>query len=682
MSSASASPRPRIGRKSALRLHAREVGLGGRAQPHGAGGAAQVGPGGRRGDHGAPVANTAGPGRSMSACSAPARAPGNDRRRGTRRSGEAHAGQRLDLGVHLDERTSRAARRAGRRRALAGAAQPDERELAGARERPRRAPPPVERRSRSASSVTGPRPPTSAVSESSSAAATSASRSTEMFPPRSRSDQEAPAMPARRASSACDQPRAPSRADVRGRRRPPRRSIQAVYCMCHGGQPPDKQYTALSLGARSMAETTSSPPVSFETHPARYKHWKLAVDGGRRHACDGRRRRTDPLWPGYELKLNSYDLGVDIELADAVQRDALRAPRGRASWSSTSGKDRIFCSGANIYMLGSSTARVQGELLQVHQRDAPLPRGRRAPSSGIRVARRAATAPRPAAATSSRSRATRSSSSDDGNSRGPPPRGAAARRAARHRRPHAPRRQAQGPPRPRRRVLARSPRASAASARRSGASSTASSRAAKFDGAVAEARRGARAAVAAKRRQAVPAVPLGPLGAKRTSRPARRVPATSRSRSTAARTANAALTVRRARRAAAPAAPHGAALVGAARVPRARRRAPRLRFNHPDVGLVVLAHRAATRRRCSPSTPRSSTARATGFAREVALLMRACCKRLDLTRGASSRSSSRGILLRRLPARARARRRPLLHARRRRRAASARRVAERRAPSR
>src|SRR4029450_8758336 len=60
------------------------------------------------------------------------------------------------------------------------------------------------------------------------------------------------------------------------------------------------------------------------------------------------------LRPGYPLKLNSYDLGVDIELADAFQRIRFEHPEVRAIIPTT-GKDRIFCSGANIYMLGSST---------------------------------------------------------------------------------------------------------------------------------------------------------------------------------------------------------------------------------------------------------------------------------------------------------------------------------------
>ena len=95
-------------------------------------------------------------------------------------------------------------------------------------------------------------------------------------------------------------------------------------------------------------------PVRFETHPSRYVHWRLEIDAAGRAPRHGRRRRTAALRPGYPLKLNSYDLGVDIELADAIQRLRFEHPEVRAVVV-TSGKDRVFCSGANIYMLGSST---------------------------------------------------------------------------------------------------------------------------------------------------------------------------------------------------------------------------------------------------------------------------------------------------------------------------------------
>jgi benzoyl-CoA-dihydrodiol lyase len=98
---------------------------------------------------------------------------------------------------------------------------------------------------------------------------------------------------------------------------------------------------------------TETAPVRFETHPSRYIHWRLEVEPPiARLVMDVEEER--PLRPGYPLKLNSYDLGVDVELADAVQRLRFEHPEVRAVVL-TSGKDRVFCSGANIYMLGSST---------------------------------------------------------------------------------------------------------------------------------------------------------------------------------------------------------------------------------------------------------------------------------------------------------------------------------------
>jgi len=99
--------------------------------------------------------------------------------------------------------------------------------------------------------------------------------------------------------------------------------------------------------------TALDTPIRFETHPSRYVHWRLAIEAPiARLVMDIQEDR--PLRPGYPLKTNSYDLGVDIELADAVQRLRFTHPEVRALVI-TSGKDRIFCSGANIYMLGSST---------------------------------------------------------------------------------------------------------------------------------------------------------------------------------------------------------------------------------------------------------------------------------------------------------------------------------------
>ncbi|MEW6071135.1 MAG: 2,3-epoxybenzoyl-CoA dihydrolase [Planctomycetota bacterium] len=99
--------------------------------------------------------------------------------------------------------------------------------------------------------------------------------------------------------------------------------------------------------------TPTEPPIDLETHPDRYRHWKLElappvawltldVDAG------------GGLLPGYELKLNSYDLGVDIELADAVERLRFEHPEVR-SVVIQSARERVFCSGANIYMLGKAS---------------------------------------------------------------------------------------------------------------------------------------------------------------------------------------------------------------------------------------------------------------------------------------------------------------------------------------
>lgn len=93
--------------------------------------------------------------------------------------------------------------------------------------------------------------------------------------------------------------------------------------------------------------------INFQTSPEQYNHWKLSFDGAvARLSMDVQEDET--LGDGYKLKLNSYDLGVDIELADAVQRIRFEHPEVRAVVI-TSLKPRIFCAGANIYMLGTSS---------------------------------------------------------------------------------------------------------------------------------------------------------------------------------------------------------------------------------------------------------------------------------------------------------------------------------------
>jgi benzoyl-CoA-dihydrodiol lyase len=95
-----------------------------------------------------------------------------------------------------------------------------------------------------------------------------------------------------------------------------------------------------------------TPGVEFRTHPSRYRHWRL-VTGGPVATLTMDVDEQGGLVPGYELKLNSYDLGVDIELYDAVQRLRFEHPEARAVVV-TSGKEKVFCAGANIRMLAAS----------------------------------------------------------------------------------------------------------------------------------------------------------------------------------------------------------------------------------------------------------------------------------------------------------------------------------------
>jgi benzoyl-CoA-dihydrodiol lyase len=106
-------------------------------------------------------------------------------------------------------------------------------------------------------------------------------------------------------------------------------------------------------GAVSQDVQVKPEMVDFQTEPSRYKHWRTSFDGPVATLTmdvseDGGIR------PGYKLKLNSYDLGVDIELHDALQRIRFEHPEIRAVMI-TSAKPRVFCSGANIYMLGQSS---------------------------------------------------------------------------------------------------------------------------------------------------------------------------------------------------------------------------------------------------------------------------------------------------------------------------------------
>ena len=98
---------------------------------------------------------------------------------------------------------------------------------------------------------------------------------------------------------------------------------------------------------------THSSPVDYQTDPSQYRHWQLHVDGPIA-TLKADFDENAGLRPGYKLKLNSYDLGVDIELSDAINRIRFEHPEVRTVVL-TSGKEKVFCSGANIFMLGVSS---------------------------------------------------------------------------------------------------------------------------------------------------------------------------------------------------------------------------------------------------------------------------------------------------------------------------------------
>jgi benzoyl-CoA-dihydrodiol lyase len=102
-----------------------------------------------------------------------------------------------------------------------------------------------------------------------------------------------------------------------------------------------------------MLKVKEAELVTFDVAPGEYRHWKLAVDG-RLATLAMDVDEECGLKPGYKLKLNSYDLGVDIELHDILQRIRFEHPQV-ACVVLTSAKERMFCAGANIYMLGTSS---------------------------------------------------------------------------------------------------------------------------------------------------------------------------------------------------------------------------------------------------------------------------------------------------------------------------------------
>ena len=126
----------------------------------------------------------------------------------------------------------------------------------------------------------------------------------------------------------------------------------------------DEQASTSDADEQAGAERTTAEPepdaalvapplVDFDTHPDRYRHWQLRIDADVATVT----LKVDEqggLVPGYELKMNSYDLGVDIELYDVVQRLRFEHPEVKAVVM-TGGLDRMFCAGANIRMLAQST---------------------------------------------------------------------------------------------------------------------------------------------------------------------------------------------------------------------------------------------------------------------------------------------------------------------------------------
>ena len=101
-----------------------------------------------------------------------------------------------------------------------------------------------------------------------------------------------------------------------------------------------------------MADGTATKRIDFQTDPSRYRHWKLKPNGETAELIMDI-DENGGLFEGYQLKLNSYDLGVDIELADAVQRLRFEHPEVKVVVLK-SGKDKVFCAGANIRMLAGS----------------------------------------------------------------------------------------------------------------------------------------------------------------------------------------------------------------------------------------------------------------------------------------------------------------------------------------
>src|SRR3954451_7941746 len=130
---------------------------------------------------------------------------------------------------------------------------------------------------------------------------------------------------------------------------------KVVELRCRGGRSPMTSTAEHDHEATPSADT--APKVSFDAEPGSYRHWRLDLDGAAETGVAHLRLDVDEaggLVPGYELKMNSYDLGVDIELYDATQRLRFEHPEVRTVVV-TSAKDKNFCAGANIRMLAQSS---------------------------------------------------------------------------------------------------------------------------------------------------------------------------------------------------------------------------------------------------------------------------------------------------------------------------------------
>jgi benzoyl-CoA-dihydrodiol lyase len=156
--------------------------------------------------------------------------------------------------------------------------------------------------------------------------------------------------------------------------------------------------------------------IDFQTSPDQYRHWRLTFDGPKAQLA----MSVDPEAPfaeGYELKLNSYDLGVDIELGDAIQRLRFEHPEVQVL-EVTSGTERVFCAGANIRMLASSTHPFKVNFCK-YTNETRIGLEDRAENSGMQDRLRPSTVPARAAGTSSRWPAKRSTSSTTATARSP-----------------------------------------------------------------------------------------------------------------------------------------------------------------------------------------------------------------------------------------------------------------------